>query len=160
MMIRPALPEDAESVWEMFSAVIRAGDSYVFDETTTREEALEYWMGSGGQCFVAEDEDGVTGVFVLRPNRPGRGAHIANASFIVHSCARGKGVGKLLGSHALAEAKQQGYTGMQFNFVVSSNSAAVELWKKLGFQIIGTVPGGFRHATLGLVDAYMMHKVL
>jgi ribosomal protein S18 acetylase RimI-like enzyme len=43
---------------------------------------------------------------------------------------------------------------------VSTNERAVRLWKHMGFEIIGTVPGGFRHPRLGFVDAHIMHKVL
>jgi hypothetical protein len=49
---------------------------------------------------------------------------------------------------------------MQFNFVVSSNLVAVNLWKSLGFEIIGVMPKGFKHKTLGLTDVYMMHRFL
>jgi RimJ/RimL family protein N-acetyltransferase len=37
---------------------------------------------------------------------------------------------------------------MQFNFVVSTNTAAVALWQKLGFAIVGTLPKAFRHQRL------------
>ncbi len=49
---------------------------------------------------------------------------------------------------------------MQFNFVVSTNTGAVALWKKLGFNIVGILPKAFRHLALGLVDAYVMHRFL
>ena len=49
---------------------------------------------------------------------------------------------------------------MQFNFVVSTNTAGVALWKKLGFEIVGTLPKAFNHSRLGLVDAYVMHRFL
>lgn len=160
MKLRLACPEDEESIWEMFADVIRGGDSYVCDENTTREEALDYWMGTQVQCFVAEIDGVIVGAHLLRPNRPGRGSHIANASFMVHKSARGKGVGVLLGQHAIDEAIRQGYRGIQFNFVVSTNTAAVALWTKLGFRIIGTTPGGYNHATLGYVDVYTMYLSL
>jgi len=72
----------------------------------------------------------------------------------------GRGVGRAMGHHALAEAKAAGYSAMQFNFVVSSNERAVALWESLGFSIIGTVPKAYRHLRLGLVDAYIMHRFL
>ncbi|WP_245156917.1 hypothetical protein [Lysobacter arenosi] len=49
---------------------------------------------------------------------------------------------------------------MQFNYVVSTNVPAVELYKKLGFAIVGTLPKAFRHQQLGLVDAYVMFRYL
>jgi ribosomal protein S18 acetylase RimI-like enzyme len=65
-----------------------------------------------------------------------------------------------MGEHCLEQARQAGYAAMQFNFVVCTNTAAVALWKKLGFEIVGTLPKAFRHATLGDVDAYVMHRFL
>ena len=62
--------------------------------------------------------------------------------------------------HSLAEAAARGFRAMQYNLVVSTNERAVRLWKRMGFEIIGTVPGGFRHPALGLVDAHIMFKVL
>jgi hypothetical protein len=62
--------------------------------------------------------------------------------------------------HCLAEAKQAGYLAMQFNFVVSTNTAAVALWRKLEFEIVGTLPKAFRHREHGLVDACVMHRFL
>ena len=47
---------------------------------------------------------------------------------------------------------------IQFNLVVSTNKPAVNLWKKMGFEIIGTVPDGFKNPSLGFVDTYIMHK--
>ena len=49
---------------------------------------------------------------------------------------------------------------MQFNFVVSTNETAVRLWKRLGFEVVGTLPGAFRHRGLGFVDAYVMFRSL
>ena len=61
---------------------------------------------------------------------------------------------------ALEEAKKAGYRAIQFNFVVSTNTGAVDLWKKLGFEIVGTLPEAFRHSRLGYVDAYVMYRFL
>lgn len=61
---------------------------------------------------------------------------------------------------SLARARGDGYLAMQFNYVVSTNTPAVELYRKLGFAVVGTLPRAFRHRGLGLVDAYVMHKFL
>jgi GNAT superfamily N-acetyltransferase len=96
----------------------------------------------------------------MGPNRPGPGSHVATASFMVASVARGRGVGRALGEYALSWAKAQGYAAMQFNAVVESNHVAVRLWKELGFQVIGTVPEAFAHPTLGRVGLHIMHRRL
>lgn len=43
---------------------------------------------------------------------------------------------------------------------VETNNAAVTLWQRLGFSIIGTVPAAFNHPQRGLVGLHIMHKPL
>ena len=159
-MIRRAAPSDSKAIWRIFQAIVARGDTYTFASDTTQQDAAAYFLGPGITCFVAEHEGEVAGVYKLIRNQPGRGSHVANASFMVDPAAQGKGIGRALGEHCLAEARRQGYEAMQFNFVVSTNTAGVELWKKLGFSIVGTLPNAFDHATLGKVDAYVMHRFL
>jgi len=147
-------------MWQIFQKVVAPGDTYSFTADTTEEQAVAYFLGPGITSFVAEDEGRVIGMYKLIPNRIGRGSHVANASFMVDPAAQGRGAGRALGEHCLDEARRQRYTAMQFNFVVSTNTAGVALWKKLGFEIVGTLPKAFRHATLGDVDAYVMHRFL
>ena len=160
MIIRRASAADATSIWKIFQAVVAPGDTYTFTAETTEPEAVAYFLDPGIASFVAEDDGQVIGMYKLIPNRLGRGSHVANASFMVDPAAQGKGAGRALGEHCLEEARRQGYDAMQFNFVVSTNAAGVALWKKLGFNIVGTLPKAFRHATLGDVDAYVMHRFL
>jgi L-amino acid N-acyltransferase YncA len=160
LTIREASDEDADAIWDIFRAVVAPGDSYVFEPTTPREEALAYWFSPTTRTYVAESNSQVVGTYILRPNRPGLGSHIANAAFMVSPEARGLGIGYAMGQHCLAEARALGYRAMQFNFVVSTNETAVRLWERLGFRIVGTLPGAFRHLTKGFVDAYVMFRSL
>ena len=161
MTIRPATAADADAIWRIFQAVVAPGDTYTFPADTPRTDALAYFMGAAIRSFVIEDAGGrVIGMYKLIPNHGGRGSHVANASFMVDPAAQGSGAGRAMGEHCLDEARKAGYEAMQFNFVVSTNTAAVALWKKLGFQIVGTLPKAFQHATLGKVDAYVMFRSL
>lgn len=140
---------------------MEAGDSYPFAPGASRAACADYWFHARAASFVAVSADGaVLGMYKLVPNQMDRGAHVASASYMVSPGQRGAGVGTLLGRHSLAEARRQGYLAMQFNYVVSTNHAAVGLWTKLGFTIIGTVPKAFRHARLGYVDTYVMYQLL
>jgi len=85
---------------------------------------------------------------------------VANAGFIVAEGQFGKGIGRVMGLHALEEARYAGFQAMQFNFVISTNTRAVALWQSIGFGIIGTVPQAYHHRTLGLVDIHIMHRFL
>jgi GNAT superfamily N-acetyltransferase len=98
----------------------------------------------------------VLGSAKMGPNRAGRGAHIATASFLVDPAAQGRGVGRELGGHVVAWARDAGYRGIQFNAVVETNAGAVHLWQSLGFRIIGTVPGAFEHPEHGFVGLHVM----
>ena len=161
MNIRRATAADAGDIWRIFHAVVAGGDTYTFLPDTPREEAEAYFLGPRMASWVIEDGSGrVIGMYKLIPNHGGLGSHVANASFMVDPAAQGSGAGRAMGEHCLEQARLAGYESMQFNFVVSTNSAAVELWKKLGFQIVGTLPKAFRHAALGDVDAYVMYRFL
>jgi L-amino acid N-acyltransferase YncA len=159
-MIRAATSADENDIWSIFQAVIAPGDTYVFDPQMPREEALAYWFRPDTHTFVAESDGQVVGTYIIKPNQPALGSHVANAAFMVSPAARGLGVGRYMGEHALVEARRLGFRAMQFNFVVSTNEAAVRLWQRLGFHIVGTLPGVFRHAQRGFVDAYVMFQAL
>ncbi|MCC9166392.1 GNAT family N-acetyltransferase [Pontibacter harenae] len=152
---------DYEQIWDIFFQVIKTGDTYVFDPNTSKEALDKYWLADYMDTFVAvDDNDLVIGTYIIKPNQVDLGNHIANCSYMVKPNYQGKGIGKLMCEHSIEFAKQKGYFGIQFNIVVSTNTGAVNLWKKYGFEIIGTTPKGFRHKELGLVDTYIMFKKL
>ncbi len=152
---------DYDKIWDIFSKVIKTGDTYVFNPNTPKESLHKHWFADYMDTFVVvDDNDSVLGTYIIKPNQIDLGSHIANCSFMVNPDYQGKGVGKLLCEHSIQFAKQKGYSGIQFNIVVSANTNAVNLWKKFGFDIIGITPKGFRHQRLGLVDTYIMFKDL
>lgn len=162
MVIRNAEKEtDFDSVWEIFSRVIQTGDTYVFDPKSPKDSLLNYWFADYMDTFVALDEkDEIVGTYFIKPNQIGLGDHIANCGYMVNPDFHGQGIGTLLCEHSIRYAKEKEYLGIQFNIVVSTNTHAVNLWQKFGFEIIGTTPKGFRHKELGLVDTYIMFKDL
>lgn len=168
--IRAATETDRDAIWEIFRAVIAPGDTYPFDPQMSREDAMAYWFAPGTNSYVAELDclkqsslragRRVVGSYLLKPNQGGGGSHVANAAFMVSSEARGQGVGRAMAEHCLDEARRLGFRTMQFNFVVSTNASAVHLWQQLGFKIVGTLPGAFRHPEKGYVDVYVMFRSL
>jgi len=160
IMVRESLAEDTEAIWEIFHSVVRSGDTYPFDPETTRDDLPRLWLAAYMHTYVAERDGEIVGTYVLKQNMPGLGGHVANGSYMVHPAAQGQGVGRAMCGHSLAEARRLGFKAMQFNLVVSTNTAAVELWKKMGFSIVGTLPKAFNHQTLGYVDAYVMYQRL
>ena len=100
------------------------------------------------------------GTYILRPNQSGGGSHVANAGFMVSASARGQGIGRAMAEHCLSEARRLGFRAMQFNYVISTNTAAIRLWQDLGFEIVGTLASAFRHPDKGYVDVYVMYRSL
>ncbi|MGC4088647.1 MAG: GNAT family N-acetyltransferase [Polyangiaceae bacterium] len=160
MLIRPAQLIDASGIWQVLEPTIRAGETYALPQEMTQQDALAYWFSPGNQVFVAEQAGTLVGTYALRANQAGGGSHVANAAFFVAPAATGRGIAQAMCEHALEKARADGFTAMQFNFVVSSNERAVGLWKRLGFQIVGKLPKAFRHPSLGLVDALVLHREL
>jgi L-amino acid N-acyltransferase YncA len=158
--IRKAKASDRIPVWDIFHQVVQSGDTFTHLSDTSFLSFKKYWFARDRKCYVLLDDEKLLGSYILRDNQPGLGAHIANASYMVHPASQGKGIGRKLCAHSIGEAKKAGYLGIQFNIVVSTNKAAVHLWEKMGFEIIGTTPKGFKHQQLGYVDSYIMFRKL
>jgi L-amino acid N-acyltransferase YncA len=164
VLIRDATAEDWPAVYRIFTDVTTEGTTYAYPAGLSSDEARALWYAPG-HVVVAVDpdvpgEDGVLGTAAMGPNRPGRGAHVATASFMVGEHARGRRVGRALGEHMLAWAAAEGFRAVQFNAVVETNTAAVALWRSLGFRVVGTVPEAFDHPQQGYVGLHVMHRFL
>jgi GNAT superfamily N-acetyltransferase len=158
ILIREATEADWPTVWKMFREVAAAGDVFAYDESTTEETARKLWFGPPSVGFVAEHNGQLIGSYFVRPNQPGRGSHVANGGYMVFPEGRGQGVASAMCEHSIAVARKLGFKAMQFNFVVASNTAAIRVWEKHGFSIIGRQPRAFRHESLGFVDALVMFR--
>jgi GNAT superfamily N-acetyltransferase len=158
MEIREFAEADWAQVWPIIKAVIEAGDTYAYDPDMTSEQARSIWLEPPpGHTVVAVEDGRVLGTAKMGPNRPGPGSHVSTASFMVGPRARGKGVGTALCRYALDWARTRGYAGMQFNAVTETNLSAIEIYRRLGFTIVGTVPGAFRHPDRGRVGLHVMY---
>jgi GNAT superfamily N-acetyltransferase len=161
-MIRAATPEDWPAIWRIVAPIVAAGETFCWDRETSEADARAMWLHDPpGRTVVAVDDDGaVVGTAETHPNHGGGGAHVANAGFMVDPDHAGRGVGRELAAHVIAQARDDGYAAMQFNAVVETNSRAVGLWRSLGFEVLATVPGAFRHPTAGDVGLHVMHRRL
>lgn len=159
--IRPFEESDWLATWAVLEPVFRAGDTYSFPPTISESEAYKAWVGIPAATFVAEDDSGqILGTYYIKANQPGQGAHVCNCGYVVGEAFRGKGIASAMCEHSQREAVRRGFRSMQFNLVVSTNTGAVRLWKKLGFEIVGTLPEAFNRPTKGFVDAFVMYKKL
>jgi GNAT superfamily N-acetyltransferase len=159
--VRDATDHDWAAIWPVFAETVRAGETYAYDPDLTSEQARDLWTAPPpGATVVATEGDVLLGTARMGPNRPGRGSHVGTASFMVAPAARGRGVGRVLGEHVVAWHRTHGFRAIQFNAVVETNTAAVRLWTSLGFEVVGTVPGAFRHPVHGYVGLHVMHLPL
>ncbi|WP_432943251.1 N-acetyltransferase family protein [Kribbella sp. CA-253562] len=163
--VRDARADDWPSILPFFREIVAAGQTYAYDPALTDDQARDLWMSPSSavtsRTSVAIDAEGnILGSANMYPNRPGPGAHVASASFMVAASARGQGVGRTLCEDMITWATERGFRAIQFNAVVETNTAAVHLWQSLGFRIIGTVPEAFHHPTHGYVGLHVMHRPL
>ena len=159
IQMRAATAADWPAMWAIIEPVVARGDTYAW-ESLSEAEARTVWCDRPRVTDVALLNEGIVGTYILQDNQPGRGAHVANAAFMVAPEVRRAGVGRAMAHAALVQAAALGYTGMQFNAVVATNTGAIDLWRELGFDEVGRIPGGFRHATEGMVDLMIMYRHL
>ena len=160
MNIRPAIKEDFDQIWPIFHEIAAAGETYGYPRDISKDQALKLWLDIPRQTYVFEEAGKILGTYYIKTNQAGPGDHVCNCGYMVSSTARGRGLATKMCEHSQELAKRMGYMAMQFNFFASSNEGAVRLWKKLGFEIVGRLPGAFNHPSRGLVDALVMYKWL
>ena len=160
MLIRAATPDDHAAIWGMLEPVFAAGQTYAVPRDISCEDALKMWCDLPAACFVAEEDGALCGTFYIKTNAPGGGAHVCNCGYVTAQDAQGRGVARAMCDRSQVEAQALGYKAMQFNLVLASNTGAVALWHKLGFETIGVLPRAFDHPQLGFVHAHVMYKEL
>jgi ribosomal protein S18 acetylase RimI-like enzyme len=160
MEIRRTQPSDASAIAEIVIPIFREGSTYTIDPDISEADALAYWLSTEKETFVAEDGGVIVGTYYMRANQAGGGRHVCNCGYVTKATATGRGIARAMCLHSLSHARSRGYRAMQFNFVVSTNERAVRLWQSLGFEIVGRLPGAFRHPTQGFVEALVMYQTL
>jgi len=149
--VRAYRPEDLAAMVTIWNQVVEDGVAFPQEDLLDAESGIHFFAGQT-HCGVAVEEERVLGLYILHPNNIGRCGHIANASYAVDRAARGRGLGRLLVSDSLAQARMQGFRVMQFNAVVATNANARHLYESLGFVQLGTIPEGFRLPDGSYVD--------
>ncbi len=158
--IRPFHPDDWAEVWPVLQSTFAAGETYTVAPGISEADARRFWIDAPQATFVAEEDGRILGTYFIKPNQPGLGAHVCNCGYVVAAHSMGRGIAARMCEHSQRWAVEQGFRAMQFNFVVATNERAVKLWERLGFAVVGRLPGAFRHPRLGFVDALVMFKTL
>lgn len=142
MEIRKYNEQDLPAMVRIWNEIVEDGVAFpqmdFLDEKTGK-----LFFSEQTYCGVADDAGRIVGLYILHPNNIGRCGHISNASFAVDSSCRGKHIGEKLVKDSLVQAASAGFRIMQFNAVVESNIGARQLYERLGFMQLGTIPGGF-----------------
>lgn len=140
LTVTDAGPADHDELYAAFAQVVAAGEGYPQPPGPLAvEDFREYWLGNKSAVAVARHDGRLAGSYYLKPNFPGRAAHIANAGYFVVPDLRGHGVGATLVEDSLALARRLGFDALQFNLVFESNPAR-RLYERLGFEVIGRIP--------------------
>ena len=161
MEIRKYQETDWKHAWPIIEKVFRAGETYAFSPEITEQDAHKVWIELPQETYVVIGrENEIFGTYYIKPNQPGLGAHVCNCGYIVSENARGQGIASSMCEHSQQVAVDLGFRAMQYNLVVATNEGAIHLWKKHGFQVIGTLPNAFNSKSVGYVDALVMYKEL
>lgn len=159
-IIRRAKDDDFDAIWPIFRSVVARGDTYAYPPAITPEQARYEWLTAPARSYVACRGEDVVGTYMIKSNQQGPGQHVCNCGYMVAPSARRQGLATLMCEHSLQVARDMGYKAMQFNLVVETNTGAVKLWQRLGFDIVGTIPKAFEHPEHGFVGAHVMFQWL
>ena len=145
IIIRKYEAKDIGAMIEIWNEVVREGNAFPQEECLSQESGTAFFAGQSF-CGVAEEAQTgrLLGMYILHPNNVGRCGHICNASYAVSSSCRGRHIGEALVRNCIARAREAGFRLLQFNAVVAKNIHARHLYERIGFHLLGTVPGGFR----------------
>jgi len=162
MLIRQATAADWPAIWPFFHEIVAAGETFTYPTDLGEDQARDRWMLTAPErTVVAVDDAGaVLGTAKMNTNHQGNSSHVASASYMVDPAHAGRGVGRALCAYSVDWARAAGYRAMQFNPVVETNRWAVHLYRSLGFEVLGTLPEGFRHPVHGYVGLHIMHRAL
>ena len=159
--IRPYRESDWPTIWPLLQTTFAAADTYMFSPQSSETEIRNAWIEMPTATYVACDAGGrILGTYYLKPNQPGLGAHVCNCGYVVAPESEGRGVATAMCEHSQAEARAHGFRAMQFNSVVATNERAIRLWQRLGFAVVGRLPGAFHLKEREYVDALVMFKEL
>jgi GNAT superfamily N-acetyltransferase len=137
--VRPIRAGEELELFELFARIVAAKEGYPQAPPLTRDVFDETWVAHVTVVVVARCEGQLAGAYYLKPNQPGRAAHIANAGYVVERSFRGRGIGRRLVQDSIERAPTVGFDAVQFNLVFASNPAR-KLYEALGWRQIGRVP--------------------
>lgn len=160
MLFRILSKNEFSLIRPMLREICDSEESIYLGKDASDEDMFKCFMDDGYETWVVEENNDVLGCYFICPNQRGLGSHVANGGYAVATHVRGRGIGRMIGEHSLERAKELGYQAMQYNFVISTNKPAMNLWESLGFKIVGTIPNGYHRKREEYVDAHILYREL
>lgn len=143
--VRKYTEKDLPDMIQIWNEIVEEGVAFPQEEFLTLESGKEFFdFQTYNAVAVDLETEKVHGLYILHPNNIGRCGHICNASYAISSESRGLRIGEKLVRDCLEQGRLHGFTILQFNAVVASNTRARRLYESLGFVPLGTIPKGFR----------------
>jgi len=139
VVVGPLSVTEHDALFDVFADVVATGEGYPQAAPLTRGMFETTWVMSVTLAVAARVDGAVVGAYYLKPNFPGRGAHIANAGYLVDRAHRRGGIGRLLVEDSVWRAPLLGFDAIQFNLVFAGNPARA-LYEELGWRDIGRIP--------------------
>jgi phosphinothricin acetyltransferase len=142
--IRTASAADLEAIVATYNEAVQQRFATADLQTVTTAQRLAWFHEHDPTAFpiyVAEQDRVVAGWCSLSAYRPGRAAlaRTAEISYYVRGASRGLGVGHALVEHAIRDAPRLG-KHVLFAIVLERNTPSINLLKKTGFELWGTLP--------------------
>lgn len=143
--VREYIEQDLPDMIRIWNEIVEEGIAFPQEELLDIETGKEFFAAQTYNGVAVDEDTGkIYGLYILHPNNVGRCGHICNASYGVSSESRGLHIGEKLVLDCLAKGKEHGFSVLQFNAVVATNTHARHLYERLGFTQLGTIPAGFR----------------
>eukprot|EP00474_Spongospora_subterranea_P002400 CRZ02858.1 hypothetical protein [Spongospora subterranea] len=143
------------AVNDMLNEEVISG-TYPQDSPMDFDQFMAYYCSH--HVFTALLADEVIGAFYIKPNYPGRCAHICNGGFLVDKRFRRQGVGNLMADAFEVLAPACGYDAAFFNLVFEDNPGSIALWEMKDYKRMGVVPDAKRCLDGTSVNAIMFYK--
>jgi len=153
IVVKPYESKNVREAIAIWNEIVREGIAFPQEEELNEISGDEFFKSQSftGLAFD-EDTQELVALYILHPNNVGRCGHISNASYAVRSDVRGRHIGEIIVKDCIERAKSLGFRILQFNAVVATNIHARNLYQRLGFKELGTIPGGFRMPDCSFAD--------
>ena len=138
MQIRTARLTDAEAIRGIYNRAILTVATFDLEPRSLEEQQQWLALRSGAHLVLVADNGGTLAGFAsLSPyrDRPAYRTTVENSVYVDESF-QGKGVGKLLMSELVDDARDHGFHSVIAR-IVSSNAASIALHRAVGFEIVG-----------------------